>query len=649
MSTSVHARVCVSRYAHWLAAAVQDDGADAVQSQREGCQKVPVRGGTAASGTTHIKGTTRKFLPFEKALLHARSLKLKTREEWREWCKSGARVANMPSAPHTVYKYDGWQGWGHWLGTGNIASKDQQFLPFKKSIDDSRKVVMTPRDPLTRPCEHGLGAEHLVSQPGTDTILPGRNAFLPFAQALLHARALTLKGQKGWFAWIKSKARPANIPAYPNQVYKYKGWQGYGHWLGTGNIQNGAKRSTCQYNADGLGAEHLASQPGTGAILPRRTAFLPFAKALLLVRALQLKNQKEWHFWCKSGKRPVNIPSCPYKVYKHDGWQGYEHWLGTGNVQKGAKQSTDGSCALTTSRNPLPRPFKQGMTDSDTILPKRNAFLPFAKAVLLVRALKLKNQKEWNFWCTSGTRPANIPSNPNTVYKHDGWHGYGHWLGNSNVPKRAKQYFLPFSKAVAYAQSLNLKNLRDWKKWCINSGSLPANIPSNPCQVYKHEGWQGYGHWLGTRNVHGGGKRSADGDWSDNKDHVAESCQAATPTADLLARAEYFKPKPVNNPRSRSVFLSFAKALVFARSLGLNGVKQWLEWRTSGKRPTNIPSNPNILYKHDGWQGYGHWLGSGKIQNGAKRSTCQYVDLALSKSQTLTSFVRLMFCMVLNI
>ena len=34
-----------------------------------------------------------------------------------------------------MYKHDGWQGYGHWLGTGNVGvRKDQQFLPFKKAL-----------------------------------------------------------------------------------------------------------------------------------------------------------------------------------------------------------------------------------------------------------------------------------------------------------------------------------------------------------------------------------------------------------------------------------------------------------------------------------------------------------------------------------
>ena len=97
--------------------------------------------------------------------------------------------------------------------------------------------------------------------------------------------------------------RPANVPAAPEQVYKHDGWQGYGHWLGTGNV--GVKKD-----------QH----------------FLPFKKALVYTRSLKLMNFKEWREWCKSGKRPINMPFCPESIYTHDGWQGYGHWLVTGNV-----------------------------------------------------------------------------------------------------------------------------------------------------------------------------------------------------------------------------------------------------------------------------------------------------------------------------
>ena len=328
-------------------------------------------------------GAGQKFLPFKKALLYARCIKLKNSREWRVWCKSETRDPNIPVAPEKFYKHDGWQGYGHWLGTGNLAG--------------------------------------------------GKLAFLPFKKALLYARTLKLKSLKEWTDWARTGVRPANMPSRPDKIYKDEGWQGYGHWLGTGNLVGG------------------------------KLAFLPFKKALLYARALKLKSLTEWKDWAKTGVRPAYMPSAPDQVYTHDGWQGYGHWLGTGNVRGG----------------------KGG---------KDQQFLPFKKALLYARSLKLKTQKDWNEWRKTTARPANIPASPERVYKNDGWQGYGHWLGTGNL--RTKE-FLPFKKALLYAHSLKLKSQKEWTDW-RKSGARPANMPSNPAQVYKHEGWQGCGHWLGT-------------------------------------------------------------------------------------------------------------------------------------------------------
>ena len=82
---------------------------------------------------------------------------------------------------------------------------------------------------------------------------------------------------------------------------------GWGHWLGTGNVHGGVLQQ-----------------------------FLPFGEALAVVQSLRLASSKEWRVWCKEGMRPPNVPSNPQQTYKHDGWQGWGHWLGTGNVASGA-------------------------------------------------------------------------------------------------------------------------------------------------------------------------------------------------------------------------------------------------------------------------------------------------------------------------
>ena len=127
------------------------------------------------------------------------------------------------------------------------------------------------------------------------------------------------------------------------------------------------------------------------------------------------------------------------------------------------------------------------------LVKKDQQFLPLKEALLYARALKLKGVKEWDAWSKSSARPVNMPSTPHAVYKHDGWQGYGHWLGTGNVAPKNQQ-FLPFKKALLYARSLKLKGMKDWEAWA----KTDANIPAGPDKVYKHEGWQGYAHWLGT-------------------------------------------------------------------------------------------------------------------------------------------------------
>ena len=93
-------------------------------------------------------------------------------------------------------------------------------------------------------------------------------------------------------------------------------------------------------------------------------------------------------------------------------------------------------------------------------------------------------------------RPANVPSNPQKIYKHDGWQGWGHWLGTGNT---CTKQFLPFEEALAVARSLGLANTKAWYAWS-KSGARPANVPSNPERTYRHTGWLGWEHWLWHAN-----------------------------------------------------------------------------------------------------------------------------------------------------
>ena len=60
-------------------------------------------------------------------------------------------------------------------------------------------------------------------------------------------------------------------------------------------------------------------------------------------------------------------------------------------------------------------------------------------------------------------------------------------------------------------------------------------------------------------------------------------------------------------------FQPFRKARTFARSLNLKSRAEWSAFIRAGKLPFEIPSNPNFTYVDEGWNGWGDWLGSGRI------------------------------------
>ena len=78
---------------------------------------------------------------------------------------------------------------------------------------------------------------------------------------------------------------------------------------------------------------------------------LPFAAARAIVRKLNMKSEKEWRAWSKSGQRPSNIPSRPSSTYRDDGWISTADWLGYGSAggARAASRSSSSSSSASTA------------------------------------------------------------------------------------------------------------------------------------------------------------------------------------------------------------------------------------------------------------------------------------------------------------
>jgi len=98
-------------------------------------------------------------------------------------------------------------------------------------------------------------------------------------------RSLGLRTYTQWRQYASSGEKPHDIPYDPYNVYAQSGWAGWGDWLGTGAI-----------------ASYLRK-------------YRSFKDARALVRRLGLKSHTEWQEYCRSGKKPSDIPSTPHSVY----------------------------------------------------------------------------------------------------------------------------------------------------------------------------------------------------------------------------------------------------------------------------------------------------------------------------------------------
>jgi len=323
--------------------------------------------------TGSIAQKNREYLTFEKARKFVQSLKLKNRNEWEKFCKSGKKPENTPAMPNQVYKNKGWINMGDFLGTGTVAPKDRKYISFEKArkiIQDNgvksskewRKYCNSKNKPNSIPTHPHIiyknsGWKDWGDWFGTEYVATQQREYLEFedARKIIHSKKFNSRTE--WRNYLKDSKFPKNIPKAPEQYYKNKGWKSFGDWIGTGTIQ------------------------------PQQIKYRTFEEARKFVHALGLKNTQDWRKYCNSGKKPEDIPRSPYTVWKNKGWKGMGDWVGTGRISSQER-----------SKN----------------------FLSYSDARKVVHELAKKHDirtnKDWDAAVKKGLIPDNIPASPRTIY-----------------------------------------------------------------------------------------------------------------------------------------------------------------------------------------------------------------------------------------
>jgi len=255
--------------------------------------------------------------PFAEARKFVHSLKLKTQSEWYSYCGSGNKPKDIPRHPNRSYSE--YKGLADWLGSGIICNKNKIWRSFFQARKFVQSLNFKKRKDWNHYCTSGKKPIDIPSVPK----LAYKNQFVSmddflgikiicnrrknkdwrsFFDARKFAHNLNLKGKQEWKLYCKSGKKPIDIPLDPQKSYSARGeWLGWGDWLGTGNVKFGDKK------------------------------LMPFFQARKFANNLNLNNKNEWQDYCKSGKKPRDVPANPRNAYKKE-FKGWGDWLGTGRI-----------------------------------------------------------------------------------------------------------------------------------------------------------------------------------------------------------------------------------------------------------------------------------------------------------------------------
>lgn len=147
------------------------------------------------------------------------------------------------------------------------------------------------------------------------------------------------------------------------------------------------------------------------------------------------------------------------------------------------------------------------------------------------------------------------------LYKKKG-HRLTNFLGGGLSPQMLI-YKLTYDEAKNEIRKLNIKTTLEWRKKC-KTKEIPPQVPRRPDLFYINNGWVSWSDWLGVEIIA-------------NKDKE---------------------------------FLNYESCKSYVHQLNLKTNNDWRVYCNSGNRPKNIPSNPDLTFRKNGWISWYDWLGT---------------------------------------
>ena len=584
--------------------------------------------------------------------------------KFQKWSQSGKRPSNFPSKPWDVYVDKGWVNWFHFLGKaprGQWISYEEarryiqgetiegtsinDAAKFQKWSKSGKRPSNFPSNPWRIYADKGwVDWFHFLGKtPGTPT-----HQWMSYEEARRYIQGETIEGTPinsvaKFKKWSKSGKRPSNFPSHPWDVYAGKGWVDGFHFLGKnpnyqwmsyeearryiqGETIEGTPINTLakfkEWSKSGKRPSNFPSKPwdvyaGKGWVdgfhFLGKTPGTPthqwmsYEEARRYIQGETIEGTPinagpKFHKWSKSGKRPSNFPSNPWDVYVDKGWVNWFHFLG--KAPRGQWISYEEA-----------RRYIQGET---------------------IEGTSINDAAKFQKWSKSGKRPSNFPSNPWRIYADKGWVDWFHFLGKT--PGTPIHQWMSYEEAMSYIQGetiegASINTLAKFQKWS-KSGKRPSNFPANPWRVYADKGWVDWFHFLGKT------PRNPTGQWisyEEARSYIQGETIEGTPINTLAKFQKWSKSgkRPPNFPANpwivyadkgwvdgfhflgkapRGQWISYEEARSYIQGetideTPINTLAKFHKWSKSGKRPSNFPSNPWVVYADKGWLDWFHFLG----------------------------------------
>ena len=243
-----------------------------------------------------------QYLEFEKAKSIIHNLKIKSVKEYYSLFKDGKIPHGIPRNPNRDYVE--FLNWPDFLGNGNVAAKDKQFLTYDECRDyllgqgvDSkdkfelwRKLKLNSLVP-TRPdktyMEKWKSWGNFFKTDRIADITKHQN-FLSYSEAKEYLSQFSFINEEEFYDWAKTDERPENIPASPRKTYGAD-FISMGDFLGNGNFRT----------KDWLSYEEYKKE----------------------IQKKQFNSINEFKEWAKVNCKELDFPANPFNIYpQFEGW-----------------------------------------------------------------------------------------------------------------------------------------------------------------------------------------------------------------------------------------------------------------------------------------------------------------------------------------